>query len=308
MDISTVIAFAKELIATAVILLTMMSPAFDKTGAPYKAENPDELVMSMSVVSDIHVETNNSATYENFKNLLKGLKGGEDIDAVAYLGDNVMNGQITENLFFYNAVKAMKPAKEQFVIAGNHDFGNGDGNYDSSYNDFIANNRLYLGNKSKTTYYYRIVNGCYVIVLASEDKGAEEFHMSDAQIEWMKGVLEEAKAADAPIIVLNHFPIYYIKGENSEGVTRDYREIAWILNQYDKLLYLHGHIHNDLGADNFYNWWGVDCINLPRSTESKEYEPGDGVVIEVYDDHFLVRGRDFIKGEWVDGLEYTYNF
>ena len=308
MEMSTVIAFAKELIASVVILLTMMSPAIGKTGVPYEAKNADELVMSMSVVSDVHVETNNSASYKNFYEVLKGIKAGKDIDAVAYLGDNVMNGQITENILFYNAIKAMKPADEQFVIVGNHDLGNGEGNYKSSCKDFIANNKLYVGNKLETTYYYRIVNGCYIIALASEDESAQEYHMSDAQIEWMKGVLEEAKAANAPIIVLNHFPIYLIKGEDSNGNPRDYREIAWILNQYDKLLFLHGHYHNDLGADNFYDWWGVKCINLPRTTEVTEFEAGDGIVIEVYNDHYLVKGRDFIKGEWVDGLEYTYNF
>ena len=132
--------------------------------------------------------------------------------------------------------------------------------------------------------------------------------MSDAQIEWMKGVLEEAKAANAPIIVISHFPIFLLKGEDSNGNPRDYRDLAWILNQYDKLLYLHGHYHNDLGADNFFDWWGVKCINLPRATEATEFDPGDGIVIEVYNDHYLVKGRDFIKGEWVDGLEYTYNF
>ena len=308
MEMSTVIAFAKELIASVVILLTMMSPAIGKTGVPYEAKKADELVMSMSVVSDVHVETNNSASYKNFYEVLKGIKAGKDIDAVAYLGDNVMNGQITENILFYNAIKAMKPAEEQFLIVGNHDLGNGEGNYKSSCKDFIANNKLYVGNKLETTYYYRIVNGCYIIALASEDELAQEYHMSDAQIEWMKGVLEEAKAANAPIIVLNHFPIYLIKGEDSNGNPRDYREIAWILNQYDKLLFLHGHYHNDLGADNFYDWWGVKCINLPRTTEVTEFEAGDGIVIEVYNDHYLVKGRDFIKGEWVDGLEYTYNF
>lgn len=308
MDMTIVINFAKELIATAVILLTMMSPAFDKVGAPYEAEKPDELIMSMAVVSDIHVETNQSKTYQNFYNLLKGMKSGKNIDAAAFLGDNVMNGQLTENFFFYSAVRTMNPAKENLVIVGNHDLGNGAGNYDRSYKDFIANNRLYLGNKLEKTYYYKVINGCYVIALASEHKGAEEFHMSDAQIEWMKGVLEEAKAADAPIIVLNHFPIYYIKGEDSNGVPREYRDIAFILNKYDKVLYLHGHVHNQLVPGSFYDWWNVDCINLPRSTEHKEYKAGDGIVIEVYEDHYLVRGRDFIKGEWIDGLNYTYNF
>ena len=308
MTMAKVTLFVKDLIATIVILLTMLSPFSDKTGVSYEAENPDELIMSMTVVSDVHIEKLNPTSYQYFFDILKNIKAGKDIDAVAYLGDNVMNGQLMENILFYNAVKAVSPSDRQYVITGNHDLGNGERNYDLSCRDFIANNQLYLGNDIDKIYYYKIVNGCYIIALASEDESAQGLKMSDEQIEWLKGVLEEAKAADAPIIVLNHFPVYSITGEDSNGVPREYRDLAFILNKYDKLLFLHGHYHNDLASGNFYNWWGVDSINLPRVTEYFEYEPGDGVVIEVYEDHFLVKGRDFVKGEWLDELVYTYNF
>ena len=61
-----------------------------------------------------------------------------------------------------------------------------------------------------------------------------------------------------------------------------------------------------MGADNFYNSYGIDCINLPRITEITSYEAGDGIVVEVYEDEIVVRTRDFIKGEWVEDLRYTY--
>lgn len=116
---------------------------------------------------------------------------------------------------------------------------------------------------------------------------------------WLEGVLEEAKAANAPILVFNHHPIYLIRD-------RDYRSLAWLLQKYDNLVYFHGHYHNELDAENFYQWHGVDCINLPRATESTEFAPGDGVIVEVYENEIVVRGRDFIKGEWLEGLRYTY--
>ena len=308
METSKVYIVVRDIILIIGILGLIFSPYVDKSGVPYEAENADELVMSMSVVSDVHIEKLNPTSYQYFYDILKNIKSGKDIDAVAYLGDNVMTASLLENFFFYNAVKQVNPSENQFVITGNHDLGNGAGNYKASCNDFIANNKLYLGNNIDKTYYYKIVNGCYVIALASEDENAEAFHMSDAQIEWMKGILEEAKAANAPVIVLCHFPIFEIGGVDSNGNPRDYRDLAWILNKYDKLLYLYGHRHNELKADSFKEWHGVDVINLPRVTEYFEYEPGDGIVVEVYNDHFLVKGRDFVKGEWVDGLEYTYDF
>lgn len=299
MDISTVLIFIKEVLATLMILLTMMSPAFGGNGTAYEAENPEELVASIAVVSDIHVETNNPKSYTNLYNLLEGIKAGKNLDAAVYTGDNVMNGQLLENFFFYSAVRSINPAKENLVVVGNHDLGNGAGNHENSTNDFIANNNLYLGKDLDKMYYYEIINGCYVICLATEHGDPVGSKMSDEQLAWLENVLKEAQAADAPVLVFNHFPIRML-------VDRDASEFSALLKKYDVDLYVHGHIHDHLGQDNFYSWDGIDCINLPRSTETTNYDAGDGIVIEVYENELLVRGRDFITGEWIEGLEYRY--
>ena len=222
-----------------------------------------------------------------------------DIDAVVYTGDNVMNGQFLENLFFYSAVKAVNPAENNIVLVGNHDLGNGAGDHVKSRGDFITNNNLYLGNKIDDIYYYRVINGCYMICIATEVGDPSRFEVSDEQYLWLEGVLKEAKEADAPVFVFAHFPIRDI----SQGGAK----FAELLKQYNVALYAHGHYHNDLVSGNFYNWGGINSVNLPRATETKDYEGGDGIVVEVYENEILVRGRDFIKGEWIDGLEYTYS-
>lgn len=305
MDITTIITYLKGFIPTILTFFMILSPAFSSTGATYTAKDPEALITSFAAVSDIHVETNNAESYNNLKKLLEGIKGGENIDSVVYTGDNVMNGQALENVLFYNAVRSIKPAENNFVVMGNHDIGNGTGVYREHQQNFIANNLLYLDNNIGEGYYYRVVNGCYMIMLSLEEITVNESVMSPAQLEWLKGVLEEAKAADAPTIVFNHHPIDYFKGTEGSGLGRD--ALGNLLGQYD-VLYIHGHIHDHLDSANFYKRYNVNCINLPRSTESTEYEPGDGIVVEVYEDEILVRGRDFISGEWIEGLEYTYEF
>lgn len=299
MEISTVILFIKQLVSTVLILLTMMSPAFGGNGAEYEAEKPDELIMSFSAVSDVHIETNNPTTYKAFNDLIEGMKAGKNHDAAVFLGDNVMNGQFLESVFFYAGVRSVKPAENNFVAMGNHDIGNGNGNYTDHYQNFLANNAFYLGNKLEKPYYFRVVNGCYMIFLASEDLCVNTCIMSDEQLSWLGKVLNEAAAADAPIFVFNHHPLYYLEGVESDS-------LANLLGKYDNVFYIYGHIHDQLGADNFKTEGGINTINLPRSTEVVEYEPGDGIVVEVYDSEVLVRGRNFIKGEWIDGLEYRY--
>lgn len=299
MDISTVVVYIKDLMATLLVLLTMISPAFGGDGAVYSAKNPDELVMSFSAVSDIHVETNNPDSYKAFSDLLDGVKGGEDIDAVFYLGDNVMNGQVLENFFFYAGLKAIMPAEKNFVLTGNHDLGNGEGDYNNFLNNYLMNNTLSFGNKLDKPYYYEVINGCYMICLSSEELCVNNCIMSEEQLTWLKGILDEAASKNAPIFVFNHHPLYYLEGVEGDS-------LAKLLSGYDNVLYIHGHIHDHLGTDNFRNEGGVNTINLPRSTEIVDYEPGDGIVVEVYEDEVLVRGRDFISGEWIEDLEYTY--
>ena len=298
MDFSTVITYLKDLLATVMILLTMFSPAFGSKAESYSAERPDELITSFAVVSDIHVETNHPEPYNSLKGVLQGIKVGEDIDAVVYTGDNVMNGQVLEDVFFYSAVRAVMPAKNNYVITGNHDLGNGEGDYSKFRSNFILFNKLVLGNDIDELYYYKVVNGCYMIFMSSEDLCVGDYVISDEQLNWLKGVLDKAQAENAPILVFNHHPIYLVRD-------RDYREIAWLLQKYDNLVYFHGHYHNQLTTDSFYEWHGVDCINVPRATENSDYDPGSGLVVEVYEDEIVVRSRDFIKGEWMN-FRYTY--
>lgn len=299
MDFSTVVIFIKDLLATVMTLLMMLSPAFGGNGVAYEAKNPDALITSFAVVSDVHVETNNPTSYNNLSDVLYGIKAGKDIDTAVFTGDNVMNGQFLENVFFYSAVRAVNPAENNLVVVGNHDLGNGAGDHNKSRDDFIANNNLYLGNKIREPYYYRVVNGCYMICLATEDGDPSNFEMSDKQFDWFKGVLEEAKTADAPVFVFCHYPF--------QDVSRGGAELANLLKEYSVALYVHGHYHNDLVSGSFYNQEGINCVNLPRVTETTDYAAGDGIVVEVYENEILVRGRDFIKGEWIEGLEYNYS-
>lgn len=299
MDITTVITYLKDLFATIMILIGMIFPTAGNVSTAYEPVNPDELVASIVAVSDIHVETNNPESYENLSKLLYGIKAGETVDAVVYTGDNVMNGQDLENFFFYTAVKAVKPSKNNFVIAGNHDLGNTEGDYNELLGNYLQNNKIFFNEDLGKGYFYRVVNGVYIISLISEDPTTWEFIMSEEQFGWLEGVLQEAQAADAPVLVFNHFPIFY---NNATGT-----RLAGLLNEYGADLFVYGHYHNEMGADNFSQWNGVDIINLPRSTEITEYGAGDGIVIEVYEDEIIVRARNFITGEWLEDLVYTYD-
>ena len=195
----------------------------------------------------------------------------------------------------------MQPSENNFVLTGNHDLGNSSGDYKSLLRSYNRFNDIFLGEDVGNGYYYRVVNGCYIIALASEEESTWKLTMSEEQFTWLEGVLKEAKAADAPIFVFNHFPIRY-EGNASSRLTQ-------LLKDYGADLFVHGHYHDHpIYAGNFYDHQGINSINMTRPTEMTHFDPGEGIVIEVYEDEFVVRVRNFITGEWKEDLTHRYEF
>lgn len=297
-----VLNFIKHVIATVLTLImlpvTFMMPPTDS----YEAKDADKLITSFTVLSDIHIEGNNYPTFREFSEILKEVHNAEDNDTLVFLGDNTMNCQDIESIFFYGALKAAKPADNLVIVSGNHDFGNGTGDYEM-YRDRFLKYANFAGADIESPYFYKVIDGCYFIVLATESDTVNDMNISDAQLQWLKDVLDEAAKTDKPIFVFNHYPVNYIQN----GA---YTRLSDVIDDYDNLLYFCGHTHAPLSSSSVSVVNGVQQINIPKSTEhaTEGYECGIGAVVEVYDGEVLLRIRDFDDGKWVEGYEYSYTF
>lgn len=297
-----VLNFVKHVIATVLTLImlpvTFMMPPTDS----YEAKDADKLITSFTVLSDIHIEGNNYPTFREFSEILKEVHNAEDNDTLVFLGDNTMNCQDIESIFFYGALKAAKPADNLVIVPGNHDFGNGTGDYEM-YRDRFLKYANFAGADIDSPYFYKVIDGCYFIVLSTESDTVNDMNISDAQLQWLKDVLDEAAKTDKPIFVFNHYPVNYIQN----GA---YTRLSDVIDDYDNLLYFCGHTHAPLSSSSVSVVNGVQQINIPKSTEhaTEGYECGIGAVVEVYDGEVLLRIRDFDDGKWVEGYEYSYTF
>lgn len=261
----------------------------------YSAKNEDRLIADFTVLSDTHIEGNNYDTYKTFRRLLNSVKANKNgTDALVFLGDNTMNGQDIESMFFYGTLDRVKPANNIFVVQGNHDVGNGEGDYEQLRDRFLDYNNIFFDAGLTKAYYHRIVKGCYLIFLASESDTVNDAYISDEQIEWLRDILAEAQEAGCPIFVFNHHPIYAVQDDTMKLV----RELQGI----DNLLYIFGHTHWALTPEwTIYEEYGIQSINLPRCIDD-----GIGLQIEVYEDEVVVRIRDYYDDLWVEGYEKTY--
>ncbi len=285
--------FVKDFLLSILMMLSMVFTPY--SAEPYEAKDPENAELVFNVISDVHVETNNTASYSNFKQVLYGVKANKSAKATVLLGDNTMNGQGTESFLLFGGLSALVNSENTFLILGNHDIGNGEGDYDEFFARFTSYNNFFLKNKIDNPYYYRVVDGHYMIFLAPETLCVHSFYMSDEQIEWLKETLELAKASGNPIFVFSHHPLTYLENDNSNLLVD-------ILSGYDNVFHLHGHTHWSYYT---YKNGNVTCANLPRVTETEDYAPGTGVVVEVYENEVILRERDFYSGEWLGETAFS---
>lgn len=296
--------FARHVVLTVLAILYLPVSILVSPAEGYEAKNPDEVKTSFSVVSDIHIEGNNYPTFEKYAKILNGVHAGKDNDTLVFLGDNTMNGQDIESIFFYTPLRLAKPAENLIIAPGNHDYGNGTGGYDELADRFLryAN---FAGCDIDNTYYYKVIDGYYFIVLTTESDTVNGINISDTQLSWLNDVLNEATQEGKPAFVFSHHPMDYI--EYGYG---SYDRILNVLDDYENVFFFSGHTHWQLSSYSVRDYNGVTSINFPRATESydDEYGSGVGAVVEVYDNEVLVRFRDFDDSRWVEGYEYSFEF
>ncbi len=293
-------------ILAAVVTVVMATAAGVSKTPAYDVRDPEACELNFSILSDSHIETNNFTRYKVFTHALQDtMKNKSGNDAVIFLGDNTMNCQFLENLLFHGAVRKYMKDQTVLPVMGNHDIGNGEGDYEKLQNRWLDFSNAFFGHDLEHPYYYKVIDGYYFIVLGMEEQLVYEMHMTDEQFTWLECLLEEAKSSGKPVFVFSHYPADDAIDDSGEATDRLVDMLADYNRDYD-LFYFCGHTHMPL-----YLFWsfhtsnGFPEIYLPRLTELASGEDneifrntGIGIEVEVYENEVLVRGRDFYHGEW----------
>ena len=290
------------IVSTAMLLL--FAPGSTNT-EPFDVKEPDSCVLDFTVFSDVHVESNNYPRYKIFADCMKNaVKNRSGSDAFLFLGDSTMNGQNIENMLFHGTVNRYLKNEKVISVPGNHDFGNGKGNFKVIQQRWYDYTQAFFDLKLSTPYYYQVVNGFYFIVLANEQQNIDYMHMSDEQYAWLEAVLEDAARSGLPAFVLAHYPPRLALSINPDSPYNLVSMLAEYNRDHD-LFYLCGHLHHAPDAATFHAWSGFPETYLPCLTQltddgSRSIFEGSGVgeVVEVYTDRVVFRVRNFYFGEW----------
>lgn len=288
-------------------------------GEEYELRDPENCKLNFTIISDVHVETNNWKRYPAFTRGLQNVpKSKSGNDAIVVLGDSVMCGQYLENVIFHGLMELFMRDETVLPVLGNHDAGNGEGDPAKILNRWYRFTDAFFDLQLEHPYYYQVVDGYYFIILGSEAEKTDECVYSDTQLTWLEDTLALAAESGKPAFVIAHFPLHWSKDENLQPTWRPLQILQNYYREHD-LFFLCGHHHTPLQRDQSFRFQnGIPQIYAPslsQLTSGEDYhmdeKTGEGIVVELYEDSITFRGRNFVRNEWVvddDGTpcERTY--
>lgn len=176
------------------------------------------------------------------------------------------------------------------------------------------------GTGEAAPYHDHWLGGYHFIFLGSESPHPKDCDLSAAQLEWLKECLAEEASPDRPVFVFLHQPLMdtvagSMQSQGWFGVNQD-AELKQVLSACPQAILFTGHTHWQLEAQRtMYDGQGVMPSMFNASSVAYLWTDGDehltgseGLQVEIYHDRVTVRGRDFVKGTWIEGAEYTVKY
>ncbi|MGN1328548.1 MAG: metallophosphoesterase family protein [Eubacterium sp.] len=303
---------------SAVLALFIFSPSGDVSA--YSPIDKDNLKTSFTVISDGHLESNNSQKHKNYGEFFCDTANAEVMSrTLIMLGDNTMNGQFIETSMLYGLLNKYNKIENVLTVAGNHDVCDGDYNskdYETLKERFIKFNNIFLDNQIENLYYSRIIDGYHYIVLGTDADADIQQYISPEQFAWLDEELKSASESGNPVFLFSHWPLNDVFSDAwQEGhVGEQSDELKKLLTKYDnRIFFFTGHLHMGIFDDEYgiKDDGNITYINVPSFgcendiVVSDVQDTGMGLQVEVYEDEIVVRVRNFVEHQWTD---YEYHF
>ena len=278
-------------------------------------QNPDEIRLNVSIISDGHMEGNNAARFKGHGQAMLDFSSAETpVDALVMVGDNTMNAQEIEYMLLYGLMRKYLTVDNVLIAPGNHELCKTDA-YEKYYKRFMDYNNAFFGYEHEHAYFSQEINGYKLIVMATEAVSKIQAYHSEEQLRWLENELADAAASGKPAFVFNHFQLKdkFVSHWPGSDVGPQGEQLDSILkNCGTKVFYFSGHLHMGVyeNGNGLAQEGNVTYINVPGFGEECLYgdivDRGMGWQMEVYDSKVVLRLRNFSDSKWVEGFEYTY--
>lgn len=294
-----------------------------------------ELLYSFQVLTDLHLATDAAQLHNRqFEAALRDLVATDpDSLGLFLVGDTTDHSLEPEWEEFARIVAAVRPegSPPLYAALGNHDFAaQGD-----RYEDLIALYRRYTG--APGPYFRADTDAGVFLVLGSQSMSSRASGFADLgedQLAWLEGQLSavgsggesgsptgSSKESPGPVFVFLHQPLKdtvsgsLVSVDPSvqvwHGVLQD-AALRALLDRYPNVVLFTGHTHWQFeslqpflpGNGKAANYLNAASVAYLWTDANTERAGSQGYFVEVYADHVLVRGRDFIGAQWVSPAQF----
>ena len=283
---------------------------------------PGKKMYSFGALSDVHLAY--STGESDFKNALEYLNSGANVDLICISGDLSDVGTDAKLSRFKEMVTAYSSNTPVYVSAGNHD------SYDINWNmreeaEVSASMLTHTGKPL----YYSVEYGndvfIFVGVCSYTEAGTYKGVFSKAELQWLYETLEANRHKRC--FLFQHIfafdgcgDVFGLYGTNMTNNTM-FDVFKSLLKHYHNTIWFHGHSHTkfhgqEFGAmANYDKVFGCHSVHIPSIAIPRtdadgdfdfqiEYQDSEGYVVDVYENGIHLRGRDFVKGEFLPIASY----
>ena len=273
--------------------------------------NDKKKLYSFGAISDVHLSySTGESDFINAVNYFNSI----GVDFICISGDLSDVGTDSKLARFTELSQAAN--MPIYVSAGNHDA------YDSDWNlrDEATVSKAMLKATGNPLYYsFEYKNDVFIFM------GVCEGTFSENELNWLETTLETYK--NKRCFLFQHvfafegcgnvFGLYSFDMLANAAGTR----FKNILRKYPNVIWFHGHSHTKFHGQeygknaNYDNVFGCHSIHIPSIAIPRtdadgdynfqiEYQDSEGYVIDVYENGIHLRGRDFVKGEYLPIASY----
>jgi predicted phosphodiesterase len=272
--------------------------------------NLGKKLYSFGALSDIHLQY--STAQEDFQRALTYLNETEDVEFTCICGDLTDNGQDADFEAYAEYVNTYSPNTPVYECTGNHD----------AYDNLIGFDKMqpYTGHDL----YYTFTQGDDLFIMFGtqyyDTTGKVLKPFSQESLQWLYETLEANR--NKRVFLFQHYLRFDGSGKpyspNPTGDVLGYCTEGTVFNSlmehYTNVVWFHGHSHTkfdcqlDCSYANYDRMHGCHSVHIPSLAVPRDYEndeyvskyaESEGYVVDVYENHIVLRGRDFVREEFL---------
>lgn len=268
---------------------------------------PFKKLYSFGALSDVHIVY--STATSDYQKALKYLNDDIDVAFTCVAGDLTDNGTAEQLAQYKAVVDAYSPDTPVYAIAGNHE----------SYSAQPMLLEQYTGKPL----YYSFSHGKDIFLMLGCYSWANDGVFTKEYLQWIYEMLEANR--NKRCFIFEHVFPWGDSGNPGGLYSFDMFSgtkgsvFQSLLRHYKNTVLFHGHSHTKFYLQeidkkaNYSNALGYRSVHIPSLAVPRDigdgeltniYADSEGYVVDVYKDGIHLRGRDFVKGEFLPIASY----